>query len=238
MEKDESEEDGRPPREPLFLLLPPVVVALVAAIVAIELLFQLAAAGLVGGGGGIGWRLAALERWAFSAPHLDLMLARGEYPPEALIRLLTYGALHANAFHAGFAAILVLALGKGVADRLSAAAAVAIIIAGLVAGALLWWAASDGGRLLFGAYPGIYALIGAYAWSLWSGGAGRERRLAVRLVLVLAALQLGLRLVEDPGDVWIAEAGGLVAGFALAPLVAPGTRARIGRIRASLRERR
>jgi membrane associated rhomboid family serine protease len=232
------EEAESPPRQPLFLRLPPVVVALVGAIVAIELLFQLAAAGLVGGGAGLGWRLAALERWAFSAPHLDLMLARGEYPPEALLRFLTCGFLHANAFHAGFAAVLVLALGKGVSDHLSAAAAVAIMGAGLVAGALLWWAAAPGGRLLFGAYPGIYALIGAYAWSLWSGGRGRERRLALRLVLVLAALQLGLRLVEDPGEVWIAEIGGFMAGSALAPLVAPGACARLGRLGAILRARR
>jgi rhomboid protease GluP len=94
-----------------------------------------------------------------------------------------------------------------------------------------------GRHLLVGAYPAIYGLIGAFTWRLWIRAEGRERFLAFRLVGVLIALQIGLRFLEDAGDVWVAEAAGFAAGFMLAFLVAPDGGSRVRRLRRRLRER-
>lgn len=52
--------------------LPPVVVALVLFIMGVELAFTLGARGLVGGPTAVGWRLDALQSYAFSPRHLRL----------------------------------------------------------------------------------------------------------------------------------------------------------------------
>jgi rhomboid protease GluP len=223
------------PRQAVLQPLPPLIVVLALALAAVEAALQLGRLGFVGGPEAVGWRMEAMTRWGFSAPLLDQMVARREFPPGEMARVLSYGLVHASALHAAFAVVLLLALGQAVAARFSAAATAAVLLAGAAAGAAAYWAALDGGRILVGAYPAIYGLLGAFTWSLWMRAEGRGRWLAFRLVAVLIALQVGFRLVEDAGDVWVAEAGAFAAGFGLAFFVAPGGAARIVRWRERLR---
>jgi rhomboid protease GluP len=228
-------DDEDDPRPAVFHPLPPLIVVLALALLAVESVFQLARLGFVGGPEAIGWRMEAVTRWGFSAPLFEQMVARREFPLAGLARFLSYGAVHASALHAAFAVVLLLALGKAVSARLSAGACAAVLLAGAVAGALTYWAVMDGRHLLVGAYPAIYGLLGAFSWSLWMRAEGTGRWLAFRLVAVLIALQVGFRLIEDTGDLWVAEAGAFSAGFALAFLVAPGGRGRLARWRERLR---
>ncbi len=225
------------PRPSLFNPLPPLIVVAALALVAVEAVFVLAQLGFVGGPGAIGWRMQASMDWGFSAPLLDRMIARREFPPGDLARFLSYGLIHASLVHTLFAVVLLLALGKAVSASLSGAAMAATMLAGLVAGALGYWAVLEGRHLLVGAYPAIYALLGAFTWSLWRKASGRGRILAFRLVGVLIALQVAFRLVEDTGDIWVAEAAAFAAGFGLAFVVAPGGGRRLRRVRARLRAR-
>jgi rhomboid protease GluP len=230
-------EEGGAPRQGLFNPLPALVVVVALALAAIEAVFLLAQMGFVGGADAIGWRMQASMDWGFSAPLFDQMVARHEFPPRDLARFLSYGLIHASPVHALFAVVLLLALGKAVSASFSTAAVAATLLAGLVAGALGYWALLDGRHLLVGAYPAIYALLGAFTWGLWRQASGRGRVLAFRLVGVLIALQVAFRLVEDTGDIWVAEAAGFAAGFGLAFLVAPGGGERLRQARARLRAR-
>jgi rhomboid protease GluP len=234
-EADGGEVDA--PRQGLFNPLPPVVVVVALALAGIEAVFLLARMGFVGGPVAIGWRMQASMEWGFSAPLFDQMVARREFPARDLARFLSYGLIHASPVHALFAMVLLLALGKAVSASFSTAAMAATMVAGLVVGALGYWALLDGRHLLVGAYPAVYALLGAFTWGLWRKASGRGRILAFRLVGVLIALQVAFRLVEDTGDIWVAEAAAFAAGFGLAFLVAPGGGERLRRARARLRAR-
>jgi rhomboid protease GluP len=182
--------------------------------------------------------VAAQVRFGFSGPLFDQILVRREADLGDLVRLVSYGAIHASAYHTLFAVVLLLALGKAVGERLAPAAMAAVLVAGTVAGALAYWAAVEGRVLLVGAYPAIYGLIGAFTWDLWRRAEGpRGRLLAFRLVGVLIALQLALRLFVDTGEIWAAELGGFLAGFVLAAVLAPGGGARLRRVRERLRAR-
>lgn len=223
-------------RPPLFQTLPPLVVGLALLLAGVEAVFQLAAHGVLGGREGIGWRMAAMQGWGFSAPLFDQMVVRREFPAADLARFLSYGAMHASLVHALFAIVLLLALGKAVSERFSATATAVVMAAGMVAGALAYWAVLDGRHLLVGAYPAIYGLLGAFTWSLWIGSKGKARLLAFRLVALLIGLQVVFGLIEESGNIWVAEAGAFLVGFATAFLVAPDGSERLRRARARIRD--
>jgi rhomboid protease GluP len=230
-------EDGGEAPVGIFQPLPPLIVVVAVGLAVVEARFLLGAAGFLGGAEAVGWRVEAMRDWGFSAPLLDRMVVRGEYPARELVRLISYGVVHASPWHAGFAIVLLLALGKAVSEAFSGAAVAAVMATGLVAGALAYWVALEGRVLLVGAYPAIYGLIGAFTWGLWRRAEGRGRVLAFRLVGVLIGLQLIVRLCVETGDIWVAEAGGFAAGFGLAFLVAPDGGARLRRWRERLRAR-
>ena len=110
-----SEHESQSP----FNAVPPVVVALAVFILGIECVFYLAEQGIIGGPASIGWRLAAYQQYAFSSDILFWMIETGRWPVEQLLRFVSYLFLHGNFIHAGFAAVMVLALGKMVGEVFS-----------------------------------------------------------------------------------------------------------------------
>ena len=92
-----------PHNEPPLNPMPPVVMALFIVIVGVEAVFSLGAYGVVGGPGAVGWRLEAMERFAFFAPVLGWMFETGQFPANHLVRFLSYPFVHATFTHAIFA---------------------------------------------------------------------------------------------------------------------------------------
>ena len=70
--------DDPAPFESPFNAIPPVILILVVAIAAIELTLSAGQAGVAGGAQGVGWRLAALNDYAFSPAVLDYVWGRGD----------------------------------------------------------------------------------------------------------------------------------------------------------------
>lgn len=214
----------------------PVVIVLVLVVVAVEAVLSLAGAGLVGGQAGIGWRIAAVEDWGYSPAVWELVVTRGNWSVDILKRFVTYGFVHGSFTHALFGAALLLALGKFVGDIFHWAAVLAVFVAGLIAGAVAFGLFVDGARPLFGCYPGVYAMIGAFTYVLWLRlGQKHENRLrAFRLIGMLMLFQLlfGLAFGAEPS--WIADVAGFVAGFLLSVVVSPGG---FGALRARLQAR-
>ena len=204
--------------------LPPVVVALALVATVVELALSGAGAGLWGGQQGIGWRIAALEDYAFSPAVLDWIVTRGDVAPELLARFVTYPFVHASFTSALFGVALLLALGKFTGDVLHPVAMLVLFFGTAIAGALIYGAVFVGGLPLFGLWPPVYGLIGAYTYVIWLrlGQTGQNRMQAFRLIGFLLGLQLVFGLIFGANGHWVAELAGFAAGFALSPLLVPG----------------
>lgn len=216
-----------PPEESPVNPLPPVVVLLFLAILGPELAFTFGAQGLVGGPQAVGWRLAAIQDYAFSADVFRWMLGNGRFPPEHLMRFVTYPFVHGAFTSALFAGIMVLALGKFVGEILRPVAVLLLFFGASIAGAMAHGAVMVAQPWLIGAFPGVYGLIGGFTFLLWVRltGSGREAA-AFSLIGMLLGLQLLFGLLFGSDGMWLAEVTGFAAGFLLTPLMVPGGWAR------------
>lgn len=213
--------------------LPPIVVVLTLAIIGIELAFALASRGIIGGADGIGWRLAALQSYAFSGDILGWMIETGRFPAEQAIRIVTYPFVHASFTHAIFAAVMLVALGKIVGEALGGWSMLAIFFLSGIGGALAYSVLTVATPLI-GAFPPIYGLIGAFTYLLWVrlGQVGVQQIRAFTLIGVLLAIQLIFGVLFGGTANWVADIAGFVTGFCLAIVLIPGGFVRlIARIR-------
>lgn len=209
--------------------LPPVIVALSLLILGIEIVLQMGARGLIGGPTAIGWRLGAIETYAFSGDIFWWMLGRGEWPPEHVMRFVTYMFVHANLTHAIFGCVLLLAMGKMVGEVFSPLATLAVFLLSGMVGALAYAVILQHQIPLIGAYPGVYGLIGAFTFLLWTrlGELGEKQARAFGLIGFLIAIQLVFAVIFGGTLDWIADVAGFGAGFLMSFFLVPGGWARI-----------
>lgn len=220
-----SNPDTQSPVNPL----PPIVVALFLVIVGIEVMFSLGARGILGGPQAVGWRLGAIQTYSFSGEIFDWMISTGRWPLEHVQRFVTYPFVHATFTHALFAGVMLLALGKMVAEAFGAVATLAIWLVSSIGGAFVYALLSDTGVPLIGAFPPIYGLIGAFTYLLWLrlGQMGEQQLRAFSLIGILLGIQLLFGLFFGGGKDWLADIGGFVSGFGLSLFLVPGGWARI-----------
>jgi len=218
-----------PSQESPFNPLPPLVVGLAVVILGIEVLFSLGARGIFGGAEAVGWRLAAIEDWAFFDRVFEWMLANGRFPPEQLARFVTYPLIHVSFTHAVFVAIFILAIGKMVCEVFGGIAFLCVFWGSAVVGALVYALVLQSDVPLIGGYPGVYGLIGAYTFLLWVAlvNTGGPQYRAFGLIGVLLAIQLIFAVFFEVGMDWVADLAGFATGFALSFVVSPGGWARL-----------
>ncbi len=217
--------DFQPPVNPM----PPSVLLLFLAIAETEAALSLGEAGIVGGPGAVGWRLALIRDYGFSGDIFDWMVSGGQYSFRQAARLVTYPFIHLGFSHSIFAVVLLLALGKMVAEAMGQIAFLAIFFGASIFGALVYGLLLNDPMWLSGAYPGVYGLIGGYSFVTWRklAGRGAEQYRAFSLIAVLMGLQLVWGVFFETGMLWVAELAGFVAGFGLSYLFAPGEWARL-----------
>ncbi|MBK1636214.1 rhomboid family intramembrane serine protease [Rhodovulum adriaticum] len=216
--------------------LPPVVWALVLPVLAVETLFSLGERGIVGGPAAVGWRLAAFQDYAFSGQVFDWMLANGRFPPEHLLRFVTYPFVHASFTHALFVIVFILALGKMVGEVFRAWAVLVVFFGSAFGGAVAYGLLLNDPVPLLGGYPAVYGLIGAFTFLLWMrlGVQGDNQYHAFTLIGILLGIQLLFGLLFGGGNDWVADLAGFATGFALSFVVSPGG---WSRLRTRLRHR-
>lgn len=220
-----TDDRNAPPLNPL----PPVVWVLALPIIAMEVVLALGASGLAGGMEGMGWRLQAMERFAFSPDLMRLMLERGEYPAVQMMRLVSYPLVHATTTHAIFALVILLALGKMVGEVFRWWAVLVVFFGAAIAGALAYTALPMIHAPLIGAYPPVYGLIGAFTFLLWVDLAARgaNKLRAFGMIGFLLGVQLLFGVLFGGGYEWVADLAGFGAGFALSFVLVPGGFARV-----------
>jgi len=222
---------------PPFNPLPPAVAILFLLLAGVEAALSLGNAGIIGGPGAIGWRLGLIREYGFSGDIFDWMVANDQWPLEHVKRLVTFPFVHMGFTHALFAAVLLLALGKMVAERMGQITFLLIFFGSGIVGAVLYALLLDDPVWLAGAYPNVYGLIGGYSFVMWRqlAGQGARQYRAFSLIAVLMGLQLIWSVLFEAGTIWVAELFGFFCGFGLSFILAPGEWAKI---RASIQQRR
>jgi membrane associated rhomboid family serine protease len=216
--------------------LPAVIWLLALPIIAMEAVLNLAASGVIGGATGIGWRQDAVQRFAFSPDYMRQMIDNSYFPPEQLMRLISYPLVHLSFTHALFVVVFLLALGKMVAEIFRLWAVLVVFFGAALAGSLAYTALPMIHSPLIGGYPPVYGLIGAFTFLLWTNlaGSGASQYRAFSLIGMLMGIQLLFGVLFGGGWDWVAELAGFFTGFFLSFVVSPGGWARV---RQKIRER-
>lgn len=223
------------PNAPPLNPLPPVVWALALPMIATEIVLSAGSSGMVGGPLAVGWRLEAITKAAFVPDLWREMLSLGQFPLEHLLRLVSYPFVHGGPTHALFTIVILLALGKFVGEVFHWAAILVLFFASAIMGAVIYGVVANTTAPLFGAYPPVYGLIGAFTYVMWVKleGSGRQFR-AFSMIGMLLAVQLLFGLLFGGGLDWIADLSAFVTGFLLSIVLAPGG---VARLRQKLRQR-
>lgn len=227
-------EGPEPPRDltaPPVNPLPGVVWALILAVAGTEAVFLAAGWGWLGGPAGIGWRVQAVQSYAFAAELQGWMLETRQFPARHLVRYVAYPYVQAGPLAALFAVAMLAGLGKAVAEGLGARVVlgVAVLVPPLAAAVFGVVALGDPRAWLIGAFPLAFGLVGAFTWMLWDRARGDRaaQRRAFGLIGVLMLARLGFGLVAEVGPGWAADLAAFGLGFGLAALLAPGGLARL-----------
>ena len=213
-----------------FNEIPPVIVALAVIVGGIEIMMQLSSRGFIGGEEGISWRVDAIRAFGFYDSIFEYMRETRTFNWETMGRMITFPFIHFAFTHAAFAVVMILAIGKAVAEVFHTVSVIILLVSCSVIGAAAYGLVDDSQFPLIGTYPAVYGLLGAFTWLLWlkAGATGESRLKAFRLIGFLLALQLFYRLAFGGGNDWAADLAGFATGFLLSFVLAPDGR-EIGR---------
>lgn len=204
--------------------LPWIVWALTLPVVAMEIVLALGERGILGGVAGAGWRIQAMERFAYIPDLTRFVVGNGIFPAEAAMRFVSYIFVHGSFTHALFAVVLLLALGKMVGEIFRWWAVLVVFFGAAIIGAAAYTLVPWVRMPLIGAYPGTYGLIGAFTFLLWVrlAGTGSNQYRAFTMIGMLLGIQLLFGLVFGGGVEWVADLAGFATGFLLSFVVSPG----------------
>lgn len=209
-----------PPLNPL----PPIVWIMALPMIAMEVVLAAGEAGLAGGPAAIGWRVAAILKVAVVPDLWHEMRLLRDFAPENLARFVLYPFVHASLTHAIFGVVILLALGKFVGEVLRWWTIPLVFFAAAIAGGLVYAEFATTRAGLFGAYPGVYGLVGAFTYLLWLRlqGTGLRQYRAFAMIGMMMFIQLVFGLLFGGGQEWMADLSGFVVGFLLTVLLVPG----------------
>lgn len=222
-----------------FNSVPVSVLALVMIIGGVEIAFWLGTTGLVGGADAIGWRLWAIDQYAFAPAVLDRIVSLGDTSFYLTRRFITYSFVNAGVLPVVFACVMLLALGKFVGESWKPLAILVIYLASAIGGALVFGFVTPENIPIFSSFPAVYGLIGAYSYLRWLelANAGGKKWMAFSLIAFVVFIQIFWGLVlkllaalgffaADPSSITlyygIASLSGFVVGLVLSPLIGPG----------------
>ena len=237
MMQDDLRADQITPINPL----PGVVWLLALPMIALEILFSLADAGVIGGPQAVGWRVSAITTYGVRPDVWREYFAAGAVDMPLLQRFFSFAFIHGSATQALFGVAMTMALGKFVGEVFKGWAVALVFLGSGIVGALVY-AFAVPNQPLFGAFPGVYGLIGAFSFLIWVklAGTGVNLLRAFSLIGALMVFQaiygafftLLPMLMPSMGEVghdwsWVADLPGFAAGFLLSFVVSPGGFARV-----------
>ncbi|MCT4558379.1 MAG: rhomboid family intramembrane serine protease [Pelagimonas sp.] len=203
--------------------LPPAVVVIFLILAGVEVALLLGSRGLIGGDNAIGWRIGLIEDMAFVPKIMAWMLETSQYPLTHVKRFVIYPFVHGSFTHGIFAMVILLAMGKIVAEAMGQFAFVTLFFAASIVGAVAY-GYTGAKPVLIGAYPGAYGLIGGFTYLMWLklGEVGEPQYRAFQLIGFLLGIQLLFGMLFGSDPTWIAELVGFATGFLSSVALVPG----------------
>jgi membrane associated rhomboid family serine protease len=219
--------------------LPTVVIFLTCLIGGVELVFQAAEAGFLGGAQGIGWRVEAVQKFAFSDALFDWMRLNHIYAADNLVRFFSYIFIHQTLMHMVLSLVFILALGKYVAEIVNPFAVLAIFLASGAIGALVYSLVFDERYALVGSTPAVYGLLGAFTWLRFSKlkSEGENGFKAFNLIIFFMSIAMIFKVIFGGSNNWLAELTGFFVGFLMTIILGPDGKQRILYLRMLLLQR-
>ncbi len=200
---------------------PPVVWGLALIFIFFEALFQLSDSGVLQQD--LRWQVYL--RLAFFDLYFEGMLAGARVPFQFWTSFVTHSLLHGGLLHLFMNMAIFLSLGSILARGLGTNRFLALFIVSAVGGALLFALITDAHGPLVGASGALFGFIGAlkrWEWR-WLAATGASPKRFWGTILGLAAINLLLALMfQGVSIAWEAHLGGFIAGWLIAPVLAPG----------------
>ncbi|MEM7547179.1 MAG: rhomboid family intramembrane serine protease [Pseudomonadota bacterium] len=202
---------------------PAIIWAMTLIFVAFELAFQAASAGILPFGD-LRWEV--YKKLAFFDLYFEGMLEGYEVPFEFWTSFLTHAVLHGGLVHLAMNGAIFLGLGGMIANNIGAKRFLVLFVVTAIAGSLTFALITDTQGPLVGASGAIFGFFGALKRWEWRWLTSRNMSLSRfwGSIAGLTALNVLLALFF-PGEgavAWEAHLGGFVAGFLIAPVLAPG----------------
>ena len=93
-----------------------------------------------------------------------------------------------------------------------------------IIGALFYGLVAPGQPYLYGAFPGVYGLIGGFTYLMWLklGEMGERQYRAFTLIGFLLAIQLVFGVLFGGNGWWLADLAGFSGGFVVSFVLSPG----------------
>lgn len=200
---------------------PPVVWGLALIFIFFELLFQMSDAGVLQQD----MRWQVYLRLAFFDLYFEGVRNGAEVPAQFWTSFVTHALLHGGLLHLFMNTAIFLALGSMLATGLGTARFLLLFLASVIGGALLFALISNTNGPLVGASGALFGFIGAlkrWEWR-WIAVTGAPARRFWGTILGLAAINVVLALTFQGAEIaWEAHLGGFIAGWLIAPALAPG----------------
>lgn len=166
--------------------------------------------------GSVRWRLIAYEYGAFWGGLLANWQPNYRLQPYAMF--FSYGFLHAGPVHFTVNMITLLSLAPPIIARVGARRLVLLYALSLPGGAAVFAALGPVAAPMVGASGALFGLAGGYLGWEWSDRRAARRPLwpVLRVLALLAALNLVLWWAMSGALAWQTHLGGFVAGWAMA----------------------
>ena len=209
---------------PIVNPMPKSIFGLFMVIAAVEITFVLAQAQFIGGTTGIGWRSFAVSEYGLTSSLFPWMVENRYFPVEHLIRFLTYPFVHSGTMATAIACALFLGIGRMVGHVFSWWSVLVIFFGSAIFGGIAYSLFGPEGMWLFGSFPAVYGMIGAYTFMMWvtlRAEDGQSRQ-AFYLIAMLMGIQLVFEFLFSGQSEWIADLSGFLFGFFVCFLIAPG----------------
>jgi membrane associated rhomboid family serine protease len=193
--------------------------AIILVCAAIELTFQLADHGIIGTPR---LRFLAYTYGGFWPGLLSDW--RPNFPGQSVAMFLTYSVFHGGFWHFLFNIITLVSLGAAVLDRGGMPRYIAVYVASILGGAAVYGLLAPNYNPMVGASGALFGLVGALV--AWDTAERRALRLTLRpvlrVILILAAMNLVLWWAMNGQLAWQTHLGGFLAGAAAAALLGDG----------------
>lgn len=202
--------------------LPPGAWLLILPVVAVEAVLSAAGWGLIGGADGIGWRIEAIQHYAFSAEAQHIAVENRRLLGADALRYASFSFVHGTAAHALFGVVMLAALGKMLGERLGSLRLLILALLVPVPSAMIFGLVVGPDRLgwLFGAMPMAFGMVGAFTFLRWSEARDDSaRRKAFSLIGILLGARLAFGLLSETGPAWVADVVAFALGFGLTAVV-------------------